>query len=58
MIPIQYYVAAKKKERSAGSMALDNRRVDNLPGAPMVVITAASFLVFALLVGVLAYNLR
>jgi hypothetical protein len=58
MLPIQYYVAAKRREESSASMVLDNRREENLPGAPMVVIMVASFLVFAFLVGVLAYNLR
>lgn len=58
MLPIQYYVAAKRREESSASMVLDNRREEDLPGVPMVVTIAASFLAFAFLVGMLAYNLR
>lgn len=58
MLPIQYYVAAKRTERHSVSIALDRKETDDLPGVPMVVVMVASFLVFAFLVGVLAYNLR
>ena len=69
MLPIQYYVVAKRREESSVSpnfatpktnaIALDNcSETDDLPGVPMVVTIAASFLAFAFLVGMLAYNLR
>lgn len=58
MLPIQYYVAAKRTERHSVSIALDRKETDDLPGVPMVVVMAASFFVLALLVGALVYNLR
>jgi len=58
MLPIQYYVAAKRTERHSVSIALDRKETDDLPGVPMVVVMAAPFFVLALLVGALVYNLR
>lgn len=51
MLPVQYYVSSKKRERA-------HEETNDLPGAPMCITIVASFFVFALLVEILVYNLR
>jgi hypothetical protein len=51
MLPVQYYVASKRREHV-------QEETNDLPGAPMCITIVASFFVFVLLVGILAYNLR